>query len=119
MGEWLHANVPALVQPLAKRKLETGRWRRLGLWRDDLISDENDVTQEALSRIPKPHLHARFQRSKVALHYSMLRRELPEDKWVKSADDQPYLLPFVNQVLAEHAEREKYDNGVFERAKNH
>jgi hypothetical protein len=70
------------------------------LWTDDLIVEENDVVKEALGRIPVEHHYARYQRAKVALHYNMLRRELPQEQWVKSEDDQQYLLPFVEQVCS-------------------
>jgi ubiquinol-cytochrome c reductase subunit 7 len=117
MSKWLGQKLPSLMEPLARRKIENGRWRRMGLLRDDLITDEHDVTQEALHRIPKSELHGRYARFKIALQYSMMRRELPKDQWVTNEQDKVYLMPFVEQVLAEHTEREKYDNGVFERAK--
>lgn len=88
----------------------------LGLWTDDLIIEEHDVVQEALHRIPKDHLHARYSRAKVALHTNMLRRELAESEWVKDHEDVSYLMPFIQQVLKEHDERHYYDTGVFKRS---
>lgn len=101
---------------MAKKSLESSRFYRYGLMRDDMILEEHDVVQEALRRIPKHELHGRYQRFKVALHTSMLRQELPKDKWMSLKEDRKYLSPFVEQVLLECEEREKYDHGSFERS---
>lgn len=87
----------------------------VGLKRDDLIIEEHDVVQEALKRLPKDQLHARYQRFKVALHYSMLRKPLPKEQWIQNEEDYAYLMPYIEQVLAEHEEKEKYDTGLFKR----
>ena len=45
----------------------------------------------------------------------MLRRELPEDKWMTDDKDVKYLSPFIQQVLNELGEAEKYEKDLFVR----
>lgn len=110
------------------RQLENSKWRKLGLVRDDMIVEENDIVVEALKRIPKEQvrvsqrvslntaqLWGRYARYKVAIHQNLLRRELPEQQWITHDQDKSYLMPFVEQVLAEHTEMEQYNQGVFTR----
>ncbi|KAI3640648.1 hypothetical protein MIR68_001526 [Amoeboaphelidium protococcarum] len=119
VGNALKQNAPGsvngLLEQIAKRKIQNNRWKKFGLWKDDLIIEEHDVTQQALKRVPKEVLYGRYQRQKVALHYSLCRKELPESQWVTPQQDKSYLLPFIEQVLAEHAEREKYDSDIWAR----
>jgi ubiquinol-cytochrome c reductase subunit 7 len=72
--------------------------------------------QEALARLPKDQLYGRYQRYKIALHQSMLRRELPESQWMTRDRDVKYLQPFVEQVLSEYEERDQYEKGLFDRS---
>ena len=108
--------VTNVLDSVARKSLQSARFRSYGLLPDDLIIEEHDVVKEALTRVPKHELHGRYQRFKVALHTNMLRTELPKEQWTRMEDDRKYLTPFVEQVLAEHEEREKYDNGLFQRS---
>lgn len=102
---------------IAESSSKGAQYRKWGLWRDDLISDEHPVTQAALKRIPKEQLHARYQRYTIALHQSLKRVafEPGQDYYTEPEDEKPYLLPFIEQVLSEESEKKKYDDGVFER----
>ena len=94
------------IRSAVNKRAENAKWRKLGgsiidliiltylyflnlfttmkgLLRDDMIIEEHDVVVEALARLPKPVLHGRYARYKVALHQSLLRRELPESQWPK------------------------------------
>jgi hypothetical protein len=45
----------------------------------------------------------------------MLRKPLPKEQWIQNEEDYAYLMPYIEQVLAEHEEKEKYDTGLFKR----
>jgi hypothetical protein len=47
--------------------------------RDDLIMEENDVVVEALKRLPQEQYYGRYRRFKLALHYDLTRRDMPQE----------------------------------------
>jgi hypothetical protein len=88
LAKAIRSSLPApatkFLDVMGEKAKENSQWRKLGLLTDDMITEENDIVQEALKRLPDDILHARYARYKVALHTNLLRRKLPEDQWVKS-----------------------------------
>ncbi|KAI9291278.1 ubiquinol-cytochrome c reductase complex 14 kDa protein [Neoconidiobolus thromboides FSU 785] len=80
-----------------------------GLKYDDLIVEENDVVKEALRRLPAKQASDRAYRLKVAFGLSTAKAELPRDQWTKPSEDEPYLLPIIEEVEKEFKEREQFD----------
>ncbi|KZV85747.1 hypothetical protein EXIGLDRAFT_725550 [Exidia glandulosa HHB12029] len=104
-----------VLKPVANWYVGAAGWRKLGLRYDDLIADENEVVQKALSRLPKDEIYARSYRLRRAMQQSILHTDLPKDQWLKEEEDIPYLTPLIEQVAKEDNERVELDNLVIER----
>lgn len=104
----------------------------IGLRYDDLISEENELVQEALRRleIAEPReMYDRAYRIRVAQQCSLTHSLLPKSQWVTAEtvsindnnnsgwdsnivaiQDKRYLRPYIDEVAAEFAERGDFDN---------
>ncbi|RXW24175.1 hypothetical protein EST38_g1671 [Candolleomyces aberdarensis] len=100
------------VQPLANWYANASRYRQYGFKYDDLLVEENPTVQRALSRLTPRETYDRAYRLKRASHASVLHAPLAKDQWTKPEEDVRYLVPHVSNVVAEDAERAKWDNVI-------
>ncbi|XP_003386823.1 PREDICTED: cytochrome b-c1 complex subunit 7-like [Amphimedon queenslandica] len=85
-------------------------YRRLGLFRDDLVDAEyNENVKEAVRRLPEDVMNLRQFRIKRALDLSMKHSILPRDQWTKPEEDVQYLTPLIEQVTKEFLERKAWE----------
>ncbi|KAJ3148456.1 Cytochrome b-c1 complex subunit 7 [Geranomyces variabilis] len=85
-------------------------YREKGLLYDDLIPEENELVQAALSRLtPKQH-HDRVFRHRRAINLSGQQITLDKADWTKPHEDVRYLTPLINQVENEIATKQNFDN---------
>ncbi|SCU95019.1 LAMI_0F00606g1_1 [Lachancea mirantina] len=104
---------PALskvVVPVAQQFVKYAGYRQLGLRYDDLISEENDIAQTALKRLPEDESYARIFRIIRAHQYELTHHLLPKDKWVTPEEDRPYIFPYLLEAEAAAKEKEDLDN---------
>ncbi|OCF35591.1 ubiquinol-cytochrome c reductase subunit 7 [Kwoniella heveanensis CBS 569] len=94
-------------------------YRQKGYVYDDLIPEENDVVQKAISRLSDQQKYDRVFRLRRGLVQSMGHKNLPKEQWTPADKDVRYLTPLIEQVVAEEAERAEWDNMVVERLKEH
>ncbi|KAJ2964156.1 hypothetical protein NQZ79_g1021 [Umbelopsis isabellina] len=103
----------SLLKPVSSTYANVMGYRKIGLRYDDLIVEENDVTQEALRRLTLANpreAYDRVYRLRVAQQCSLSHTLLPEAQWTKPEEDVRYLQPLVDEVATEFAEREAFDN---------
>ncbi|KAJ2776179.1 Cytochrome b-c1 complex subunit 7 [Coemansia javaensis] len=100
----------ALCRPLASTWVNLSGYRRLGLRYDDLLREETPIIQEAISRLPREEVDGRVYRHKRAFQLSLSHAELPRSEWTKPQDDYAYLQPIIDEVAAEHAERDAFNS---------
>ncbi|KAI8058956.1 cytochrome b-c1 complex subunit 7 [Gilbertella persicaria] len=101
------------LKPVSKAYAGAAGYRQIGLRYDDLITEESEVVQEALRRleIAEPReAYDRAYRIRVAQQCSLSHQLLPKNQWVTPAQDVRYLQPYIDEVAAERAEREAFDN---------
>jgi ubiquinol-cytochrome c reductase subunit 7 len=96
---------------------------------------DNEITREALRRLPKDVYIERQYRLTRAINLSAIKSVLPESEWIKPDDvncfifriecetlsqnssfflkkkDLSYLKPFIEQVVAERQEKDDWDSG--------
>ena len=60
---------------------------------------DNDITVEALRRLPKEVFQERQFRLAKAISVSANKGVLPESEWLKPENDVSYLKPFIQQVF--------------------
>ncbi|XP_077364067.1 cytochrome b-c1 complex subunit 7 [Festucalex cinctus] len=82
-------------------------FNKLGLMRDDTMY-ENDDVKEAVRRLPEKVYNDRIFRMKRAMDLSMKQQILPKDQWTKYEEDDPYLMPYLDEVTRERKEREEW-----------
>ncbi|CDH56085.1 cytochrome b-c1 complex subunit 7 [Lichtheimia corymbifera JMRC:FSU:9682] len=102
-----------LFAPAAQFYANAAGYRQIGLRYDDLISEENELVQEALRRleIAEPReMYDRAYRIRVAQQCSLTHSLLPKNQWVTAETDKRYLRPYIDEVAAEFAERGDFDN---------
>ncbi|KAF2742433.1 hypothetical protein M011DRAFT_490631 [Sporormia fimetaria CBS 119925] len=92
--------------PFAKWYVNAAGYRQLGLRADDILSEENDVVQLALKRLPAKEAYDRSYRLRRAFQCSVSHQLLPKEEWTKDEEDTPYLQSIVEQIEAEMKERE-------------
>ncbi|SCU98782.1 LAME_0G00540g1_1 [Lachancea meyersii CBS 8951] len=112
MGDFI-LKTPALskiVVPVAHQFVKFSGYRKMGLRFDDLISEENDIAQKALSRLPEEESYARNFRMIRAHQSSLTHHLLPKTQWIKPEEDTPYILPFLLEAEAEAKEKAELDN---------
>lgn len=83
-------------------------FNKLGLWRDDLLHEDEDV-QQALKRLPQNLVDERNYRILRATQLSIQKDILPKEQWTKLDDDKLYLTPIVDEVIKEREEREEWN----------
>lgn len=106
-------STPALKQvvtPLTAGFKYLSGYRELGLKMNDLIHEENDITETALRRLPKDLQYDRIYRIVQAHQLELTHHILPKDKQMKAENDDNYLLPYLLEAEAEAIEREQLDN---------
>ncbi|KAF8469071.1 cytochrome b-c1 complex subunit 7 [Kalaharituber pfeilii] len=84
-------------------------YRKIGLVGDDLISEESDVVQQALKRLPPKVAYDRVYRMRRAMQCSLTQSQLPQHEQTKPEDDVPYLQPYIEEILREQRERQDLD----------
>ncbi|KAG1473409.1 hypothetical protein G6F56_000965 [Rhizopus delemar] len=100
-------------QPLSAAYADAAGYRKIGLKYDDLVAEENEIVKEALRRLEIAEPRAAYDRAyriRVAQQLSLSHQLLPKNEWVKSTEDIRYLQPYIEQISAERAEREAFDN---------
>ncbi|CAO1622969.1 unnamed protein product [Parajaminaea phylloscopi] len=97
------------LKPVASAYARAAGYRQLGLKYDDLIIEENETVQKAISRLSHRDSYDRAFRLRQASQQSVLHRDLPKDKWVTKEEDQRYLTPLVKEIADEEAERAAWD----------
>ena len=85
-------------------------YRKLGLLRDDLIFDEDQVVQEALGRLPDKEIFDRNFRMRRAIQLNAISETLPRAEWTTAETDRRYLWPVIEQVCKEQEELERFDS---------
>ncbi|KAI9301888.1 cytochrome b-c1 complex subunit 7 [Cunninghamella echinulata] len=102
-----------LVKPVAKVYASAAGYQQIGLRYDDIISEENPVVREALRRFEIAEPRASYDRAyriRAAMQCSTTQSVLPKSQWTKPEEDIRYLRPYIDEVAAEFAEREAFDN---------
>jgi len=84
-------------------------YRQMGLRADDLHMEENHDVTAALSRLPENDQYLRIFRIKRALDLTMKHQILAKEDWTKPEEDELYLTPMIEKVVAERKEREQWD----------
>ncbi|CDS01905.1 probable ubiquinol--cytochrome-c reductase [Sporisorium scitamineum] len=103
---------PALMRvlkPVANAYANATGHRQMGLRYDDLIIEESDRVQKAISRLPEKEAYDRAFRLRQASQLSVLHRELPKEQWLPAKEDKRYLTPYVQEVANEESERAAWD----------
>ncbi|CAO3659339.1 unnamed protein product [Rhizopus stolonifer] len=103
----------SLLKPLSAAYADAAGYRKIGLKYDDLVAEENEIVKEALRRLEIAEPRAAYDRAyriRVAQQLSLSHQLLPKNEWVKSTEDIRYLQPYIEQISAERAEREAFDN---------
>ncbi|RPA79841.1 14 kDa subunit of cytochrome bd ubiquinol oxidase [Ascobolus immersus RN42] len=95
--------------PLAEKYKNLAGYRQKGLLTDDLISEENDVVQKALKRLPPKVAYDRVYRLRRAMQLSLTHQILPPSEQIKPEQDIPYLRPYIEEIEDEIAERTKLE----------
>ncbi|KAH8911688.1 14 kDa subunit of cytochrome bd ubiquinol oxidase [Coniochaeta sp. PMI_546] len=98
-----------LFKPAAAWYANAASYRQLGLYADDLISEENENVQQALKRLPPRQSYDRIFRIRRATQLSLQQKILPRADWTKAEEDKPYLGPLLSALEAESREREALD----------
>ncbi|KAG6376074.1 cytochrome b-c1 complex subunit 7 [Boletus reticuloceps] len=119
-------SLKTFVTPIAHWYAGLMGYRRMGLKYDDLQMEELPEVQRALGRLTPREAYDRAYRMKLALHASVMHKDLPKDQWVSIKDvcitlsvlgpsptlsqDVRYLKPHIESVLQEDEERAVWDN---------
>ncbi|KXN82531.1 Cytochrome b-c1 complex subunit 7 [Leucoagaricus sp. SymC.cos] len=103
----------AWIKPFANWYANAAGYRQYGFKYDDLIMEENDQVQGALTRLTPREHYDRAYRLKRASQASVLHKPLEKAEWTPAEEDVRYLRPHIQSVLKEEAERAKWDNLTF------
>ncbi|XP_006037455.1 cytochrome b-c1 complex subunit 7 [Alligator sinensis] len=98
-----------LMQAFYKWYYNLCGFNKMGLMADDTLYEDEDV-KLAVKRLPPELYHERMFRIKRALDLSMKHRILPKEQWTKYEEDQPYLQPYLKEVIRERLEKEAWKN---------
>ncbi|KAI7859591.1 cytochrome b-c1 complex subunit 7 [Circinella umbellata] len=102
-----------ILTPAAKVYANAAAYRQIGLRYDDLLAEESEIVQEAISRLEKAEPREAYDRAyriRVAQQCSLTQSILPKAQWVTPEADKRYLQPYIDEVAAEFAERDAFDN---------
>ncbi|OAV96188.1 hypothetical protein PTTG_03425 [Puccinia triticina 1-1 BBBD Race 1] len=107
----IRANKPLyrFLKPIATWYANLAGYRKFGLRYDDLIMEENQTMQKAISRLTEREQYDRSYRLRVASQLSVLHKELPKEDWTKPENDVRYLTPLVKEIEQENQERMAWD----------
>ncbi|PWN17854.1 putative ubiquinol--cytochrome-c reductase [Microstroma glucosiphilum] len=103
---------PALMRflkPVADAYARAAGYRKMGLRYDDLLIEENDTAQKAISRLSERETYDRAFRLRQATQLSVLHRQLPKEQWVTPQEDRRYLNPLIEELRTEEQERAAWD----------
>ncbi|WVQ85021.1 hypothetical protein IAT38_007185 [Cryptococcus sp. DSM 104549] len=89
-------------------------YRKRGYLADDLIPEESEIVQKAISRLPEKEKFDRVFRLRRGIVQSMQHKDLPKSEWVLPAEDRAYLSPYIKEVVAEERERAQWDYQIVE-----
>ncbi|KAJ8078538.1 Cytochrome b-c1 complex subunit 7 [Marasmius tenuissimus] len=95
--------------PFAQWYTNLSGYRKFGLKYDDLLIEERDDVQRAISRLTPRETYDRNYRFKRASQASVLHAPLPKEQWTKPEEDVRYLAPHVVEVAKEDTERQMWD----------
>ncbi|KAG0244949.1 ubiquinol-cytochrome c reductase complex 14 kDa protein [Mortierella sp. GBAus27b] len=98
------------LQPVANAFINASGYRKLGLRYDDILREETDVIREAINRLPEEEVYGRVFRMKSAFQYSLSHTLATPENRLKPEDDVRYLTPVIDEVAAEHTEKEDFNN---------
>ncbi|WFD27003.1 Cytochrome b-c1 complex subunit 7 [Malassezia nana] len=98
-----------LVQPVANAYANAAGYRQMGLKYEDLIVEENQQMQKALSRLSESESYDRVYRFRRAVQCSILQRDLPKEQWTKLEEDNSYVTPLLEEIQAADDERAAWD----------
>ena len=84
-------------------------FRKLGLFKVDIIDDEHPVVKIALSRLSDKEMFERNFRIRRAIQLDMLKEVLPVHERPVRHKRESYLLPLIFQVADELDEKAKYN----------
>merc|ERR1719295_674744 len=82
-------------------------FNKLGLMRDDVLMETSDVV-EAVKRLPPKLYDERQFRISRALLLSMQKTILPKEQWTKPEEDVRYLMPYIEEIRKEKAEKAEW-----------
>ncbi|KAI2625848.1 putative ubiquinol--cytochrome-c reductase [Hypoxylon sp. NC1633] len=97
-----------LLRPVSNWYTNAAGYRKLGLWADDLINEENETVLKALKRLPPKVAYDRVYRLRRAFQCSTTHRLLPKEEWTK--EEFRYLQPLIDQIIAEEKEKNALDS---------
>ncbi|KAF9009356.1 cytochrome b-c1 complex subunit 7 [Cyathus striatus] len=121
------------LMPIANWYTNLSGYRKYGFKYDDLIMEENDTVQRALTRLTEREKYDRAFRFKRASQASVLHAPLPKEEWTKPEEvyflsspsrdvanavlfkDDRYLKPHIVDIMREEAERKMWDTAVVKR----
>ncbi|KIL69529.1 hypothetical protein M378DRAFT_678594 [Amanita muscaria Koide BX008] len=103
------------IKPIANWYAKASGYQKYGFKYDDLLIEERDDVQRALTRLTPREKYDRAFRLKRASQASVLHTPLSQKEWTKREEDVRYLKPHVVDVSNENAERKKWDTLVLER----
>ncbi|KAG6884940.1 hypothetical protein C0993_007122 [Termitomyces sp. T159_Od127] len=99
-----------LIKPIANWYANASGYRKYGFKYDDLLVEERDDVQRALTRLTVREKYDRAYRLKRASQASVLHAPLPKEQWTSPTEDIRYLKPHVLNVVKEDTERQYWDN---------
>lgn len=100
----------SILVPASQKFCDLAGYRKLGLKFDDIIHEENEVYQKALTRLSKDELYARNFRTLTAAQCGITHHLLPKDKWVKPEEDKSYIFDHLVEIETELFEKAELDN---------
>jgi len=103
------------VKPLATWYANAAGYRKYGFKYDDLLREENETVQRALTRLTPREQYDRAYRLKRASQASVLHKPLEKAEWTPLNEDVRYLKTHVLEVVKEETERKQWDTVIVER----
>ncbi|XP_043264298.1 cytochrome b-c1 complex subunit 7-like [Colletes gigas] len=103
----------ALLRRLISREMQEmaynlSGFNKYGLFRDDLLH-ETPVVIEALRRLPEHLVDERNFRLIRSMQLCCQKVVLPREQWTKLDEDIMYLQPYIQEVLREKEEQERWN----------
>lgn len=77
---------------------------------DDLIPEENDTMQKALTRLTEKDSYDRAFRLRTAVQCSATHHLLPKDQWITEEQDKLYITPIADEIAKESSEKDEFDS---------